>query len=382
MGTLNRIEAIFDKEFKHLTRDRTTLTMIIMIPLVQLLLFGYAINTDVRNIPAAVVDFSGSAYARRLIQAVNSTQIVSLQQRYPSIPAAELAITRGDVRAALIIPEDFVKRLDSSGVLGQQFGAATNLMETAEPVAQWIVDGSDTLITAALKSLRSMPLTEITDQPVTQSQSIFEVTPYYNPEQRSVVNIAPGLLAIILTMTMTLFTSISLVRERELGNIELLITMPIRPIELMLGKIVPYIFVGLGQAAIILLLSYWVFDVPISGGLLAIMVATWLFILSALVLGLLVSMRAKSQMQAMQLTFFIMMPSILLSGFMFPFEGMPDFAQKVAEILPATHFVRAIRGIALRDANLSDLVFDISWLAVFAVLGLIIASIGFNKRLD
>jgi len=172
------------------------------------------------------------------------------------------------------------------------------------------------------------------------------------------------------------------VRERELGNIEFLITTPIRPIELMLGKVIPYIFVGLVQAGIILMLSHWVFRVPINGDLLTILSATLLFIFAALVLGLLISTRAKTQMQAMQMTIFIMLPSILLSGFMFPYNGMPEPAQWIAEVLPATHFVGVIRGVVLREAGLGDLLFDIDWLAAFAILGLILAAMSFRKRLD
>lgn len=225
-----------------------------------------------------------------------------------------------------------------------------------------MVDGSDTMITAAIRGLRAMPLNELIN--------------------RNVVNIAPGLLAIILTMTMILFTSTSLVRELEHGNMEFLITTPVRPLELMIGKIVPYIFVGLIQAVIVLSLSYWVFSVPINGSLLSIFVATLLFIMASLVLGLIISTRAKTQMQAMQMTFFLMLPSILLSGFMFPFEGMPKVAQWIAEALPATHFVRAIRGVVLRDADIIDLLPDITWLGMFAIIGLAVAALRFKKRLD
>ena len=379
MRLFNSIGAVLDKELKHLARDRMTFGMIVMIPLIQLLLFGYAINTDVRHIPAGLVDMDGSTYARRLVQTIEATQVVDFQQRYASIPAAEQAIIRGEVQAVLILPDDLVARLDRRGVLA---GGSGRSFDGLQPVAQWLVDGSDTLITGAIKGLGNIPLQEVSGQAPIQIVNTFAVTPYFNPEERSVVNIAPGLLAVILTMTMTLFTSISLVRERELGNIEFLITTPIRPIELMLGKIIPYILVGLVQAGIILMLSHWVFRVPINGGLLTILAATLLFIFAALVLGLLISTRAKTQMQAMQMTFFIMMPSILLSGFMFPYNGMPELAQWIAEILPATHFVRVIRGIVLREAGLGDLLFDIGWLAAFAVFGLLLAAMTFHKRLD
>lgn len=382
MSTINRIGAVFSKELKHLARDRMTFGMIIMIPLVQLLLFGYAINTDVRHIPTGVVDDSGSAYGRQITQIVSSTQVVQFQQHYSSIKAAERAITRGEVQAVLVLPNDLVTRMDQSGFLRNTDPSATRQTADTVAVGEWLVDGSDTMITAAIQGLRQLPLQELINLPAAQVTPTFAVVPYFNPEQRNVVNIAPGLLAIILTMTMTLFTSTSLVRERELGNMELLITTPIHPIELMLGKIIPYIFVGLIQASIVLSLSHWVFAVPINGSLLTILFATLLFIAASLVLGLLISTRAKTQMQAMQMTFFIMLPSILLSGFMFPFVGMPQLAQWIAEILPATHFMRAIRGIVLREAALLDLWKDIAWLAGFAVLGLLLAAMSFNKRLD
>lgn len=379
MRLINSIGAILDKELKHLARDRMTFGMIVMIPLIQLLLFGYAINTDVRHIPAGLVDQNGSTHARRLVQTVEATQVVEFRQRYSSVVEAEEAITRGEVQAVLVLPVDLMNRLDQRGALTGNLGKPMNIVE---PVGQWLVDGTDTLITGAIKGLGNLPLQEVADQPPVQSSSTFAITPYYNPEERSVVNIAPGLLAVILTMTMTLFTSISLVRERELGNIEFLITTPIRPIELMLGKVIPYIFVGLVQAGIILMLSHWVFRVPINGDLLTILSATLLFIFAALVLGLLISTRAKTQMQAMQMTIFIMLPSILLSGFMFPYNGMPEPAQWIAEVLPATHFVRVIRGVVLREAGLGDLLFDIGLLAAFAILGLILAAMSFRKRLD
>ncbi len=382
MGAINRIDAVLKKELKHLARDRMTFGLIIMIPLVQLLLFGYAINTDVRHIPAGVVDHSGSRYAHRLLQTVAATQVVDFQHLYSSTQEAEQAIIRGEVQTVLILPEDFVARLELNGLLQ---GSNRNLQASGEqplPVGQWLVDGSDTLITAAIRGLQNMPVQEVINLPVPQATGTFAVVPYFNPEQRNVVNTAPGLLAIILTMTMTLFTSTSLVRERELGNIELLITTPIRPVELMLGKITPYIFVGLIQASIVLSLSHYVFKVPINGNLFFILIATLLFIAASLVLGLLISARAKTQLQAMQMTFFIMLPSILLSGFMFPYAGMPPLAQWIAEVLPATHFMRVIRGMVLRDAGLLDLWLDIAWLAGFALLGLLAAALLFNKRLD
>jgi ABC-2 type transport system permease protein len=382
MRSLRRIFAIMQKELLQLRRDRGTLGMIVMLPLVQLLLFGYAINTDVRNIPAAVVDQSNTAISRILTQVVGATQVVAFVERHSSVAAAERAIVSGRVRAAFIIPPDVAKRLARSPAVGH--GLATPRStdeETSRPVAQWIVDGSDTTIAAAIKALRAMPLSELFDQDVNRTTPTFEVALFYNPEQRTAVNIVPGLVGVILTITMIMFTSAAIVRERERGNMEMLINTPVRSLELMLGKIVPYIFIGLIQASIILSLGHLIYQVPMNGGLLALAIATLLFIGASLSLGLVLSTIAQSQLQAMQLTFFIMLPSILLSGFMFPFEGMPRIAQHIAEALPATHFMRAIRAVVLRDAVLAEIRPQTMWLGAFMVGGLVVATLRFKKRL-
>jgi ABC-2 type transport system permease protein len=255
-------------------------------------------------------------------------------------------------------------------------------METSRPIAGWMVDGSDTMIAAAIKGLRAMPLAELLDKPANRNTPTFEVALFYNPEQRTAVNIVPGLVGVILTMTMIMFTSAAIVRERERGNLEMLITTPVRSIELMIGKIIPYIFIGLLQVAIILGIGHNIFNVPINGSLLHLTGATLLFIAASLVLGLVISTIAKTQLQSMQMTIFILLPSILLSGFMFPYEGMPEAAQVIAEALPATHFMRLIRGVVLRDVELFDMSYDIYWLLAFTLGGLLLASLRFKKRLD
>jgi ABC-2 type transport system permease protein len=233
--------------------------------------------------------------------------------------------------------------------------------------------------------LRSMPLHLEAGVPPGAYQTstpTFEVALFFNPERRSEVNIVPGLTAIILTMTLVLFTAVALVRERERGNLELLITTPIHPLELMVGKLVPYIFVGLVQVTIILGLGRLVFDVPFQGEILSLTAVTLPFIAASLALGLLFSTLAETQMQAMQMTFFILMPSILLSGFMFPFDAMPLPAQYIAEILPATHYMRLIRAVFLRGAHAAQLLPDILWLLGFTVVMLTIATKRFRKSLD
>jgi ABC-2 type transport system permease protein len=368
VSSLSRIAAVAGKEFLQLARDRMTFGMIVMIPLVQLLLFGYAINSVVRNVPIAVVDLSGSAAARVISEQVRVSQVVNIVAQLPTPQEAEAAVISGKVRAALIFPRDLTRRIASGDTVGQ-----------------WLVDASDTMVSQALLGLRNMPLQLQAGAPGGAYQAgapSFEVSLFFNPERRSAVNIVPGLTAIVLTMTMILFTALALVRERERGNMELLITTPVRPLELMVAKLVPYVLVGLVQVAIILGLGRLVFDVPFQGGLLALGLSTTAFIAASLTLGLLISTVAQSQLQAMQLTVFILLPSILLSGFMFPYDAMPTVAQYIAEALPATHFVRLVRAVVLRGAETGQLLGDLAWLAAFTAGMLLVSTKRFHKSLD
>ncbi|GAA6159622.1 ABC transporter permease [Ruegeria sp. HU-ET01832] len=380
MISARRIVAVLKKELLQLRRDRMTFAMVIMIPLIQLLLFGYAINTNLRHVPVALVDESRTELSRTLAQIVQATQVVTITEELTTPQEAERAITESRVRAALIIPQDVSQRLARSPSVGLSLPNAT-VQTSSRPVAHWIVDGSDTMVASAIKSLRTMPLTELLKQPPNRQVPTFEVTLYFNPEQRSAVNIVPGLVGVILTMTMILFTSAAIVRERERGNMEMLINTPIKSIELMVGKIIPYIFLGLIQVAIILGLGHFLFDVPINGGLGVLLVVTLLFIIASLSLGLVISTLAQNQLQSMQMTIFVLLPSILMSGFMFPFDGMPKPVQVIAQILPATHFMDMIRGVVLRDASLYELRWGILWMIGFAVFGLLAATLRFNKRL-
>ncbi|MCR9190843.1 MAG: ABC transporter permease [Alteromonadaceae bacterium] len=381
MNSLRRIRAIFGKELIQLRRDRMTFGMIVMIPLLQLLLFGYAINTNIRHIPVGIVDFSQSGLSREIVQIVKATQVVEIRSYFESVEKAQAAIASAEVRAVLIIPEDVDNRLARHQSLGFGSPPATD-EETSQPIAQWIADGSDTIIASAIKSLRGMPLAELLERPVNRVTPTFEVTLLYNPEQRTVVNIVPGLVAIILTMTMIMFTSAAIVRERERGNMEMLISTPVRPIELMIGKIIPYIFIGVIQVSIILGLGRVLFHVPVEGGLAQLAGVTFLFITASLTLGLVISTIARNQLQSMQMTVFVLMPSILLSGFVFPYEGMPVAAQYIAEALPATHFMHLVRGVVLRDVEVTNMASDVYWLALFTLGGLLVASLRFKKRLE
>ncbi|WP_305986265.1 ABC transporter permease [Roseibium sp. MMSF_3544] len=381
MISISRILAIFFKELAQLRRDRMTFGMVIMIPLIQLILFGYAINTNIRDIPVAVVDQSQTALSSILVDMVEATTVVTVTEHLQSPEEAIEAIKAARVRAAFILPPDLSKRVATSPAVGLGYPSSTD-QENSRPVAQWIVDASDTMIASGILSLRNMPLSELNRQPPNRTTATFEVALFYNPEQRTAVNIVPGLVGIILTMTMIMFTSAAIVRESERGNMEMLINTPVKPIELMIGKIIPYIFIGLLQTVIILGLGHILFSVPFGSKSVDLFIGTLLFIGASLSLGLVLSTIAKSQLQATQMTVFVLLPSILLSGFMFPYEGMPVIAQYIAEAFPATHFMRMIRGFVLRDAGLIELYRDVLWMCGFFVLGMIVAALRFKKRLD
>jgi ABC-2 type transport system permease protein len=357
---LRRLFAIMVKELRQLRRDRMTLGMIVGIPVLQLLLFGYAINMDVRGLPAAVADEAQTAGSRALVQDLLATGVIAAAAPAQSPADLEDLLRAGRISVGIAIPRDYERRR----------------IEGRESV-QIMVDGSDTVVQASARQLAQIPRAG----QVTAGQLV-NVVSFYNPERRSAVNIVPGLIGVILTLTMVLFTSVAIVRERERGNMELLITTPVSSSELMIGKVLPYIAIGLVQTTVVLLLGVWIFQVPIRGALVSVYTAALLLIAANLSLGLLISTRAKSQFQAMQMTFFVFLPSILLSGFMFPFAGMPVVAQWIAQALPLTHFMRLIRGVMLRGAELGDLLPSVFALCAFTAVMMTVAILKFRKRLD
>ena len=362
MKALRRINAILLKEVRQLRRDRLTFGMIIGIPVMQLLLFGYAINMDVRHLSAGLADLSGTTASRQYVMQLANSQVIDINYQAADTGELEQLMRQGRISVGIYIPQDFERRL-------QQPGRAA---------VQLLVDGSDNVVMAAASMLASPARTSpYNDQPPNT-----EIRNYYNPERRSPVNTVPGLIGIILTMTMTMFTAVAIVRERERGNLELLITTPVRSSELMLAKILPYVFIGLIQVTLVLLLGKFLFQVPLRGTLMNVYWVSLMFIVANLALGLVVSTIAQTQFQAMQMTFFILLPSILLSGFMFPFDGMPQPAQWIAEVLPMTHFMRLIRGVVLRGASLQELSSELMILGGFILVAMTIAVSRFHKRLD
>ena len=361
---LRRLGSIIVKELRQLRRDRLTFAMIIGIPTMQLVLFGYAINLDVRHLEAAVLDQANTSRSRELIADLAATEVMSLRRDLKSPEQVDTALRTGEISAALILPPDFETRLERRD----------------RPAAQIVVDGSEQVIQAAARQLAAFPV--YNEVGWTTRTSGIEVVNFYNPQRRAAVNTVPGLVGVILTMTMVLFTAIALVRERERGNLEMLIATPVSPWELTIGKVLPFIGIGLLQVTIVLLLGDLLFDVPMRGSLPELYIAALVFIVASLSLGVFLSTLASSQFQAMQMAFFTFLPQILLSGFMFPYAGQPVAAQYVAEILPLTHFLRLIRGIMLRGAGLGELWHSLAALGVFSAVLLAFAVSRVRKRLD
>ena len=366
LDPLRRASAVARKEVRQLLRDKLTFAMIVGVPLLQVILFGYAINTDVRHMKAAVADLAGTQLSRSVVASAQASQVVDVVAVAHSAPELEALLRDGKVSVGLYLPPDFDRRA----------------MTGAEPAAQLMVDGSDPTLLGVAQGLARLPLPARYLPPRAAPAALFEVRDFYNPERRSAVDIVPALIGVILTLTMVLFTAVAIVRERERGNLELLITTPVSTVELMSGKILPYIVIGLIQVSIVLLLGWLLFHVPIAGSLATLYLAALLFIAASLGLGLLISTFAKTQFQAMQLTIFTFLPSILLSGFMFPFDGMPAFARWIGELLPLTHFIRLVRGVLLRGASLDGMWVDVWPMLAFFGATMVLAVLKFHKRLD
>ncbi len=366
MKSLSRLRAIIKKEVLQLSRDKLTFGMVFGLPMIQILLFGYAINTDVRNLTTAVANQAGTHLSREFIADLGASQVVNIVGTAETPGELEAMLRRGEISLGILIPADFDRRV----------------ADTSRSAVHILVDGSDPTILGVANRLRSMPIA-FDSKPVRfKQQDLIEIRPYFNPERRTPVNIVPGLMGVILMMTMMLFTAVAIVRERERGNLELLINTPLSSAELMIGKITPYVLIGLLQLAIILGLGQLLFDVPIRGSVVDLYIAGSAFIAANLALGLLISTATNTQFQAMQMTVFILMPSILLSGFMFPFDGMPTAARYIGEVLPTTHFIRLTRGIMLRQAPIGEIASDLYYLIGFAVTTTTIAAMRFKKSLD
>jgi ABC-2 type transport system permease protein len=359
-----RFLAVFIKEFVQMRRDRITFAMMVGVPLMQLILFGYAINADPKSLPTAIVMGDSSPFSRSIVSALQNSAYFRISGPPVSEAEADALLRLGNVQFVVTIPVDFTRDLvrgDRPTLLVE--ADATDPAATSNAIAA-LISLNDTALDHDLKG----PLA-----PLKGGQPPFdlEIQRRYNEENITQHNIVPGLMGVVLTMTMVMMTGLAMTREQERGTMENLLAMPIRPLEVMLGKIAPYIFVGYVQVVIIILAAHFLFGVPIIGSLMLLFGAAIFFIAANLAVGFTFSTLAKSQMQAMQLSFFYFLPSLLLSGFMFPFRGMPDWAQWIGEILPLTHFLRIIRGVMLKG----NLPYEV-WPNLWPIAAFMLAAMG------
>lgn len=367
--------AMVRKEFLQLRRDRITFGMIVGLPIVQMLLFGYAINGDPRQMTTAVITADHSEFTRSFIAGMQASTYFNVVGTLPDEAAGRAALMRGDVLFVVNIPSDFTRKL-----LRGERPAILVEADATDPSATGAAIGALSQLPAgvAIKDLKG-PLASLAGGKAPFDVQIHRL---YNPEGLTQYNIIPGLMGVILTMTMVMMTGLAITRERERGTMENLLATPVRPIEVMTGKIVPYIFIGLVQATIILMTARWLFDVPFVGSVVTVYMAALLFIAANLTVGITLSSLAQNQLQAVQLTFFYFLPGILLSGFMFPFEGMPRWAQFIGNLLPMTYFNRMIRGILLKGNGWYELWPNIWPLAIFTIVVMAIALRFYRRTLD
>jgi ABC-2 type transport system permease protein len=367
--------AMVGKEFLQLRRDRVTFAMIVGVPLIQLTLFGYAINADPKHMPTAIIAADNSEFTRSFVAALKTSDYFEITTELSDDESGRAALARGDIQFVVSIPADFTRRL-----LRGERPALLIEADAADPTATGpaLAAISQLAASVARKDLIG-PLA-----PLNATAPPFDVQVHrlYNPESITQYNIVPGLMGVILTMTMVMMTGLAITRERERGTMENLLAMPLTPLEVMTGKIVPYIAIGLVQASIILIAARYIFDVPFIGSIVALYVASLLFIACNLTVGITVSSFAANQLQAMQLTFFYFLPNILLSGFMFPFRGMPGWAQAIGSVLPLTYYNRLVRGILLKGNDWPDLWPSLWPLVVFALVLMTVAVRFYRRTLD
>jgi len=373
--SFRRFFAIIGKEFLQMRRDRVTLAMMIGIPIVQMVVFGYAINSDPKLLPTAILSGDQGVFSRTITAAMQNSDYFTIVRTVDTEAEADLLIEEGDVKFVLNIPEQF----DRSLIRGEQpalllTADATDPAATSNALNAFRVLAADVLnrdLDGPLRHLRPGPA------PVK-----IILHPRFNPEAITQYNIVPGLMGVVLTMTLVIITALAITRERERGTMENLLSTPVRPLEVMIGKIIPYIVVGYIQMLVIILAGHYLFKVPMIGSLTLLLAVSFLFIAANLGVGLTFSTLARNQLQAVQMAFFFFLPSILLSGFMFPFRGMPVWAQRIGEMLPLTHFLRIVRGILLKDNTVQQILPNLWPIAVFLFITLTIGLTRYRRTLD
>jgi ABC-2 type transport system permease protein len=372
---VRRFGAIVVKEFIQMRRDRLTFGMMIGIPLLQLILFGFAINSDPKHLPSAILDADRSAFSRSIAMALQHSAYFSFLREATSEPDIRRMLARGEVQFVIHIPEGFSKEL-----LRGQRPAVLVEADATDPAATGNALGAiRELMGVALDDDLTGPLARLRSSPGPVDVRLHR---HYNPEGITQYNVVPGLLGVVLTMTMVIITAVAITRERERGTMENLLATPARPAEVMLGKLIPYILVGYLQTGVILIAARLVFDVPFAGSLPLLLTIMLLFIGANLAVGITFSTIAHNQLQAMQMAFFFFLPSLLLSGFMFPFRGMPNWAQNIGEILPLTHFLRIVRGILLKGNGVAEILPEVWPLALFFLAAFAVGMKRYRQTLD
>jgi len=374
-GMLDRILAVFLKETVQMRRDRITFGMMFGLPIIQLILFGFAINMDPKNLPTAVLLEEQTPVTRTLVHALETSGYYEIVKEIDDPRETASLLASGDVTFVFIVPAGFTERL----VRGDRPQLLIEADASDPAAASNAIASAEAIFNRALRHDLKGPLATLNAKP-----GPFElvVHPRYNPERITQYNIVPGLLGVVLTMTLVMITAMAMTREAERGTLENLLAMPARPVEVMIGKIGPYILVGAAQAAVVLLAAHFIFHTPFAGALWLLICGVAIFVVANLSIGFTFSTIAGSQMQAMQLTFFFFLPSILLSGFMFPFRGMPGWAQGIGEALPLTHFLRIVRGVMLKGAGWADLDQEFLALGLFALAAAVAAMLRYRRTLD
>ncbi len=371
----SRFWAIVVKEFIQMRRDRLTFGMMVGIPLIQLTLFGFAINSDPKHLPTAVIMGDNGPHARALLNAFQNSGYYDVVKQLQTEVQGESALDRGEVQFVITIPPNFEHDL----LRGDRPTIAVEADATDPGATGNAVGSLRPVLEGAFQNDFKGPLAFLngTNGPVD-----LRVHPRYNPEAVTQYNIVPGLMGVVLTMTMVMITGLAITRERERGTMENLLSMPTRPLEVLLGKILPYIFVGYVQVTLILLASHFIFHVPMVGSLPLLLVVALVFIAANLAMGITFSTVAMNQLQAMQMAFFFFLPSLLLSGFMFPFRGMPVWAQYIGEVFPLTHFLRIVRGILLKGNGVEEVALQLWQIVLFTVVALYVGVKRYHQTLD
>ncbi len=373
--SMHRMLAVFIKEFQQMMRDRLTFAMAVGIPIIQLVLFGYAINTDPKGLPTAVVSSDSSAVARSFVAALQNTGYFRVTHTGTREDEGEALIENGQAQFLVVIPPNFSRRL----VRGERPAILVSVDATDPSASGNAIAALTVVATQALQHDLSGPLRSLQS---TAPPFELRVHRRYNPEGLSRYNIVPGLIGTILTMTMVMLTGLGMTRERERGTMENLLATPVRPSEVMVGKILPYVVIGYIQLGVVMLAAFLLFEVPMVGSFALLMAMIGVFIIANLGVGFTFSTIARNQLQAVQMTFFFFLPSMLLSGFMFPFRAMPQWAQWIGEVLPLTHFLRIVRGILLKGNTAAQLLPELWPMLAFLFVAGVIALKRYRQTLD